>query len=87
MTINEVGCEHVTVPENTLLEMSILDTMITPPPGRSKIQKVSILSPRLIHLLAVDPLAMSSWDGDQPCRNIDYLANHGAALTEATQAD
>lgn len=87
MAMAEFGCEHATIPENILLEMS--NTLAT---TRSRREDPSskgrrILSPRLAHLITIDPLSDSSWDGNLPRRDIDYLKDGGAALDDAIHSD
>ncbi|TPX17520.1 uncharacterized protein E0L32_003163 [Thyridium curvatum] len=86
----ELGCEHATLPENILLELSALDAQANPPPGGGGAAAANDgrPSPRLAHLLAVDPLAgPEGWDGRLAATDVDYLADNGAALEKAIAAD
>lgn len=83
----EFGCEHATLPENILLELSALDAQANPPPGGGGAAADGGPSPRLAHLLAVDPLAGPEWDGRLAATDVDYLADNGAALEKAIAAD
>jgi transaldolase len=87
MAMAEFGCEHVTIPENILLQLSLLDTEKNPPPGNVAQKRVEDISPRVAHLARTDPLAGSTWDGKFPSTEVDYLADNGAALEDAIAAD
>lgn len=82
----EFGCDHVTVPENILLQLSLLDAEKNPPPGDIE-KSVDETSKRVAHLIEIDPLIGQSWDGRLPSTKVDYLANNGAILDEAIAAD
>ncbi|KAG5787946.1 hypothetical protein H9Q69_012986 [Fusarium xylarioides] len=86
MAIAELGCDHATIPEDILLQLSLLDVEANPPPGSDSYMKTGTLSQRTAHLAQVDPLAGPDWPG-LPALDIDYLADNGAALTEAIAAD
>ncbi|KAF4440326.1 Transaldolase B [Fusarium acutatum] len=86
MAMAELGCDHATIPENVLLQLSLLDAKANPPPGSDSYMKTGTPSQRLAHLAEVDPLAGPDWSG-LPSLDIDYLADNGAALTEAIAAD
>lgn len=87
MAIGEIGCEHATIPEDILLQLSLLDADTNPPPGADAAKQVGVPSARIAHLVETDPLAGPSWDGELPSTDVDYLANNGAALDEAIAAD
>ncbi|KAM0350542.1 hypothetical protein ACHAPU_003025 [Fusarium lateritium] len=86
MAMAEIGCDHVTVPEDILLQLSLLDAQVDPPPGNGAVKQTGVPSQRVAHLAKTDPLA-GSWDGNLPCTEIDYLVDNGAALTKAIEAD
>ncbi|KAF5624351.1 transaldolase B [Fusarium sp. NRRL 52700] len=86
MAMAELGCDHTTIPEDILLQLSLLDAEASPPPGSDSHLKASTPSGRLAHLAQVDPLAGPDWPG-LPSLDIDYLADNGAALAEAIAAD
>ncbi|KAG5801031.1 hypothetical protein H9Q74_014422 [Fusarium xylarioides] len=86
MAMAELGCDHATIPEDILLQLSLLDVEANPPPGSDSYMKTGTLSQRTAHLAQVDPLAGPDWPG-LPALDIDYLADNGAALTEAIAAD
>ncbi|KAF5609265.1 transaldolase B [Fusarium subglutinans] len=86
MAVAELGCDHATIPEDILLQLSLLDAEASPPPGSDTHRKIGTPSQRLAHLAKVDPLAGPDWSG-LPALDIDYLADNGAALTEAITAD
>lgn len=83
----EFGCDHVTVPEDILLQLSLLDAEENLPPGMESLIEGTGPSQRVAHLAKTDPLAGSDWDGKLPSTEVDYLANNGAALEEAIAAD
>ncbi|KAF5695082.1 transaldolase [Fusarium denticulatum] len=82
----ELGCDHATIPEDILLQLSLLDAEASPPPGSDSHMKAGTPSQRLVHLAQVDPLTGPDWPG-LPSLDIDYLADNGDALTEAIAAD
>lgn len=87
MAMAEFGCEHATIPEDIVLQLSILDAVANPPPGDDAPKNTGVPSPRVAHLLKVDPLAGSGWDGTLASTEVDYLKDNGAALTQAIAAD
>ncbi|RGP76682.1 hypothetical protein FLONG3_5122 [Fusarium longipes] len=87
MAMSEFGCDHVTVPENILLQLSHLDVESHPPPGNVAQKHIGDISPRVSHLAKTDPLAGPMWDGQLPSTKVDYLADNGAALEEAIATD
>ncbi|KAF5238378.1 hypothetical protein FANTH_10325 [Fusarium anthophilum] len=86
MAMAELGCDHATIPEDILLQLSLQDAEASPPPGSNTYRKTGTPSKRLAHLAKVDPLAGPDWSG-LPALDIDYLADNGAALTDAITAD
>lgn len=87
MAMAEFGCDHATIPEDILLQLSILDSVANPPPADDVPTKTGVPSPRVAHLLNVDPLAGPGWDGTLASTKVDYLKDNGAALTQAIAAD
>ncbi|KAJ4025055.1 hypothetical protein NW752_002516 [Fusarium irregulare] len=87
MAMAEFGCDHVTVPEDIILQLSLLDVEENPPPGMESLKEGTGPSQRVAHLAKTDPLVGSYWDGKLPSTEVDYLANNGAALKEAIAAD
>lgn len=87
MAMAEFGCDHATIPEDILLQLSMLDGVKNPPPGDDASKMIGVPSPRVAHLLNTDPLAGPGWDGSLPPTNVDYLKDNGAALTQAIAAD
>lgn len=87
MAMGELGCEHVTVPDDILLELSQLDLEANPPPGNESIKEIGGLASRVAHLAQFDKHAGPDWDGNLPSIDIDYLADNGAALESAISAD
>lgn len=87
MAMAEFGCEHATIPEDIILQLTVLDAEANPPPGDEAPKKVGVPSPRIAHLASTDPLAGPDWDGKLPATDVDYLAGNGAALQKAISAD
>ncbi|KAG9252357.1 uncharacterized protein F5Z01DRAFT_691099 [Emericellopsis atlantica] len=87
MAMAELGCEHATIPEDILLQLSELDTKSAPPPGSAWFADNRLPSYRLAHLLKMDVLSGDLWDGRLPSTGVDYLANNGANLTKVIEAD
>ncbi|KAF9774143.1 hypothetical protein IL306_007893 [Fusarium sp. DS 682] len=85
MAMAEFRCDHVTIPEDIILQLSMLDAEANPPPGDMSLTQTGIPS-RVAHLAQSDPLAVPDWSG-LPSTEVDYLADNGAALTKAIVAD
>lgn len=83
----ELGCDNATIGEDIIKQLSILDFDSDPPAGDFSCRHTSSPSPRLAHLLEVDPLAGSKWNGRVASVDVDYLADNGVALTKAIAAD
>lgn len=86
MTMGELGCQHATIPEDILLQLSLLSLEKNPPPGEIA-GGAGIPSQRLARLAATDPLAGPDWDGKLASTEIDYLCNNGEALEKAIDSD
>lgn len=82
----ELGCDHATLPKDILLRLSQLDADSKPPLGSESCMETGTPTQRISHLAQANPLAGSNWSG-LPALDIDYLADNGAALTEAIAAD
>ncbi|KAM0425371.1 hypothetical protein ACHAPT_009428 [Fusarium lateritium] len=87
MAMGEFGCDHATIPEDILLQLSLLDAEVNPPPGHDASKQTGIPSPRIAQLAQIDPLAGPGWDGKLPPTDVCYLADNGAALAKAIAAD
>ena len=87
MAMGEMGCQHATIPEDILQQLSLLSLQSNPPAGDGSEKPCNGPPPRLAHLAATDPLAGPKWDGKLARTDIDYLADNGAALTAAIEAD
>ena len=87
MAMGELGCHNATIPEDIIQELFLLDLNANPPAGDFVTKHPGAPSTRLTHLAQVDPLAGSEWDGSLASIDIDYLADNGAALTEAIAVD
>lgn len=85
--MGEMGCHHATIPEDILQQLSILSLDANPPPGNETSEKHNATPPRLAHLAATDPLAGLGWNGELARADTDYLADNGAALSKAIDAD
>ncbi|KAM0075088.1 hypothetical protein ACKRZS_012905 [Fusarium odoratissimum] len=86
MAMAELGCDHATIPEDILLQLSLLDAEANAPPGGDSYMKNGTPSQRIAHLAQVDPLIGPDWPG-LPALDINYLADNGATLTQAIAAD
>ncbi|KAF4964565.1 hypothetical protein FSARC_7524 [Fusarium sarcochroum] len=87
IAMGEVGCHHATIPEDILLQLSLLDAEANPPPGNDTKKQEGIPSERIAHLAKTDPLADPNWNGKLPSTDVNYLADNGAALAKAIAAD
>lgn len=87
MAMAEMGCEHATIPEAIILQLSLLDAEANPPPGTDSTEESGYPRARLAHLAKTDVLAEGDWDGKLPPADVDYLADNGAFLTSLIEAD
>lgn len=87
MAMGELGCHNATIPEDIIQELHLLDLKVNPPAGDLSIGHTGVPSARLSHLAQVDFLAGPQWDGSVTSIDVDYLADNGAALTEAIARD
>ncbi|KAJ5087426.1 hypothetical protein N7456_011042 [Penicillium angulare] len=92
MASAEIGCHSATIPRQVLQELSQLkyDASQQPGEGLAKPPHPYLDAPpapaRLQKVLGVDPLT-SNWDGKLAGADIDYLADNGAILDKANEAD
>jgi transaldolase len=86
MAMGELGCQHATIPEDILLQLSMLTVEANPPPG-SDATRDDVSSSRLAALLGTDPLAGPQGPRGQALTDVDYLADNGAALSKAIEED
>lgn len=87
MAMGELGCHHVTLPEDIIQQLSLLKVSTDPPPGFGHISSSDAASQRSAHLSSIDPLLGASWQADMPSTSINYLAHNGAALSKAVSED
>ena len=85
--MGELGCHHATIPEDIIQQLSIIRVDANPPPGNDATRHVGTPSLRLARLVSVDPLAAPGWDGKLAATDVDYLADNGALLQRAIDAD
>ncbi|RDW57842.1 uncharacterized protein DSM5745_11360 [Aspergillus mulundensis] len=88
MAMGELGCDHATIPEDILQQLSLLRADTNPPPGYPYGSAHNGGIPaRLAHLADTDPLAGRGWDAKLARADIDYLSDNGVALTETIEQD
>ncbi|KAL1962108.1 hypothetical protein VTN77DRAFT_575 [Rasamsonia byssochlamydoides] len=94
MAAGEMGCHSATVSHQVLTELAKLPYDASKQPGEGVAKPVpplhqnAVPTPeRLKKLLEIDPLATADWDGKLASTEIDYLADNGAELEKAIQAD
>ena len=93
MAAGEMGCHSATISPQVLTELSKLhyDGSKQPSEGVPKpahpYLNAGPTPARLQRLARVDPLAAADWDGKLASTDVDYLANNGAELEKAIQAD
>lgn len=93
MAAGEMGCHHATISADVLKQLAVLqyDSSKQPGEGVPKLShpyKNAGPTPiRLAKLSKTDPLAAANWDGKLASTGIDYLANNGAELEKANEAD
>ncbi|CAL5873300.1 uncharacterized protein PFLUO_LOCUS7571 [Penicillium psychrofluorescens] len=92
MAAGELGCQSATISHQVLTELAKLPYDSSKQPGEGVPKpahpyKDSALTPaRLQNLAKVDPL-IENWDGKLASTDVDYLANGGAELDKANEAD
>ncbi|RFU81094.1 transaldolase [Trichoderma arundinaceum] len=93
MAAGEMGCHSATISHTVLDQLTKLKYDGTKQPGEGTPTTVHVyknpapVSERLRSLAKVDPLAAAEWDGKLTSTDVDYLANGGAELTKAIEAD
>lgn len=93
MAAGELGCHSATISHTVLNQLAELKYDGTKQPGEgapkpAHVYKNPIPTPeRLKKLATIDPLAAADWDGKLASTDIDYLANGGAELAKAIEAD
>lgn len=96
MATGEMGCHHATISADVIKQLAKLPYDGTTQPGEGVAKPHSAASgyknfgatpSRLLKLSTVDPLAAADWDGKLASTDIDYLANNGAELEKAIEAD
>jgi transaldolase len=93
MAAGELGCHSATISHTVLNKLAELkyDGTKQPGEGNPKPQHVyknpAPVPERFRKLAKVDPLAAADWDGKLASTDTDYLANGGAELAKAIEAD
>ena len=89
----ELGCQSATISHMVLTELSKrpYDGAKQPGEGVPKpdhpYRNAAPTPARLVKLAQIDPLVGPNWDGKLSRTDIDYLANGGAELDKANEAD
>ncbi|PMD56074.1 aldolase [Hyaloscypha bicolor E] len=93
MAAGEMGCHHATISADVLTQLSKLSYDGSKQPGEGipkpmhPYLNAGPTPSRLAKLSKTDPLAAADWDGKLASTGIDYLANNGAELQKAIEAD
>lgn len=93
MAAGEMGCHHATISSDVLTQLSKLEYDGSKQPGEGVPKPMHAYKgagptpARLSKLAKTDPLAAANWDGKLASTDIDYLANNGAELEKAIEAD
>jgi transaldolase len=93
MAAGEMGCHHATISADVLTQLGKLSYDGSKQPGEGipkpmhPYLNVGLTPSRLAKLSKTDPLAAADWDGKLASTGIDYLANDGAELQKAIEAD
>lgn len=93
MAAGELGCHSATISSDVLKELSELPYKDSEQPGERNAKPIhpykdAIATPaRLAKLAGMDPLTPGTWTDDQTIADVDYLANNGANLDAANEAD
>lgn len=88
-----MGCHHATISSDVLTQLSKLPYDASAQPGEGvpksshPYRNAAPLPARFAKLMKTDPLAPAGWDGKLASTDIDYLANNGAELEKAIEAD
>jgi transaldolase len=93
MAAGEIGCHSATISHMVLTELANLPYDGSKQPGEGVPKPAhpylnALPTPtRLAKIAQLDALANASWDGKLASTEIDYLANMGAELDKANEAD
>ncbi|RXG48080.1 hypothetical protein VDGE_04527 [Verticillium dahliae] len=93
MAAGEMGCHSATISHTVLNELAKLPYVASEQPGPDVPKPAHVykdappVSDRLRKLLNIDPLAGPDWDGKLASTDVDYLADGGAPLQNAIEAD
>ncbi|GKT96498.1 transaldolase [Colletotrichum tofieldiae] len=93
MAAGEMGCHSATISHTVLNELAKFPYDGTKQPGEGVPKPVHVykdsgpIPERLKKLANIDPLAAAEWDGKLARTDVDYLANGGAELQNAIEAD
>lgn len=93
MAAGELGCHSATISHTVLNQLAELKYDGTKQPGEGVPKPIHVYKhagptpERLRKLATIDPLAAANWDGKLASTDIDYLANGGAELAKAIEAD
>ncbi|GME25685.1 aldolase [Neofusicoccum parvum] len=94
MAAGEMGCHHATISPEVLTKLAALPYDQSKQPGEGIPKSTGYpyanappTPTRLAKLSKIDPLAPAGWDGKLASTDIDYLANNGAELQKAIEAD
>ncbi|KAF3346101.1 hypothetical protein VD0002_g3612 [Verticillium dahliae] len=93
MAAGEMGCHSATISHTVLNELAKLRYVASEQPGPDVPKPAHVykdappVSDRLRKLLSIDPLAGPDWDGKLASTDVDYLADGGASLQNAIEAD
>lgn len=93
MAAGELGCHHATISDIVLAKLAKLDYDASKQPGEGlpkaqhPYRDARPIPARLANMANKDPLAPKNWDGKLARTDIDYLANNGAELEKAIEAD
>ncbi|KAG7131014.1 Transaldolase like protein [Verticillium longisporum] len=93
MAAGEMGCHSATISHTVLNELAKLPYVASEQPGPDIPKPAHVykdaapVSDRLRKLLSVDPLAGPDWDGKLASTDVNYLADGGAPLQNAIEAD
>ncbi|KAF6839843.1 transaldolase b [Colletotrichum musicola] len=93
MAAGEMGCHSATISHTVLDQLAKLEYDGTKQPSEGVPKPAHVYRnagptpDRLKKLLNIDPLAAAEWDGKLASTDVDYLANGGAELQKAIDAD
>lgn len=93
MAAGELGCHSATISHTVLNKLAELKYDRAAQPGEGEPKPVHVYKnpapiPDRLNILAnIDPLAAPTWDGKLASTDVDYLADGGAALAKAIDAD